>query len=203
MSDRGNEEAVCDVVMQHLESRCGLSAADPHTTENDSASDPGARVDRRFRLGDVSYALEHTIVEPYEREARDWAHRRNLTRDGVRKLPPDFEESALKRFVRAFESKRDKLKRCQSLGKRTALVLEDEHILHSHSDYAQMMDRVPQNFLSGMDSVYLVETGNRHVWYISLLMSDGLFMRPDLDGRWPEPVTIERHGTGEGRGADA
>lgn len=79
---------------------------------------------------------------------------------------------------------------------RTALVLESEHIVRSLICYAQMMDGVPQSFLSGVDSVYLVETGDRRVWYISRLMSDGLFMRPDLDGRWPEPVTKRRHGEG-------
>lgn len=201
MRNRGNETAVCDVIMEDLEGRSGLTAEDVYTTENDGGSDPDSRVDRRFRLGLVSYALEHTIVEPYEGEARDWAHRRSLTANGVRVLPSDFEESSLKRFVRAFASKHEKLERCRALGMRTALVLESEHIVRSFVCYAQMMDGVPQNFLSGIDSVYLVETGDRHVWYISLLMSDGLFMRPDLDGRWPEPVTKRRRGEGDSSSA--
>ncbi len=214
MSNRGNEATVCDVVMRYLERRCTLTAEDVYTTENDGTSDPESRVDRRFRLGLVSYAMEHTIVEPYEGEALDWAHRRNLTPDGRRILPPDIDESSFERFVRAFSSKHKKLKRCQSLGMRTALVLESEHIVHSPYCYAEMMDGVPPSFLVGVDTVYLVETGDKNVWHTWLLMSDGLFMRPSLDGRWPDPVAIERYGerdvpsvslleTGERRGVDA
>ena len=76
------------------------------------------------------------------------------------------------------------------------------------------MDDVPQIFLAGIDSVYLVETGDQGVWYMWLLMSDGLFMRPNHDGKWPNPVTIEPYGdknapsvslleTGERTGTDA
>lgn len=203
MTDRGNETAVCDVVMQYLASRCGLRAESVHTTEEDSASDPTSRVDRRSRLECVSYALEHTIIELYEGEARDWAQGKNLTPDGVRILPSDTEESSSKRFVRAFCRKHEKLKRCQLLGMRTALVLESEHFVQSRYCYAQMMQDVPSSFLDGLDSVYLVETGDQHNWHLWPLMSDGLFMRPGHDGRWPNPVTLERHGTGESRGADA
>ena len=194
MRARSNEAAVCDVVVHYLEERCNLRVEDMHTTEKDSGSDPESRVDLRFRLGRVSYALEHTIVEPYEGEMRDWALRRDLTPDGYRMLPSDIDESSLNRFSRALDSKRRKLKRCQSLGMRTALALESRHIVHSPYHYAQLLDRVAQTCLDGMDSLYLVETGGQHVWYGWLLMSDGLLMRPGLDGVWPDPVIEKRRG---------
>ena len=192
MRDRRSEAAVCETVMQYLEERCNLRAEGVHTTENDGGSDPTSRVDLRFRLGRVFYALEHTIVEPYEGEMRDWALRRGLTPDGYRMLPSDIEESSFSRFFRALESKQEKLKRCQSLGMRTALALESKHIVHSSYHYAQLLDRVPQSCLDGIDSLYLVETGDQHVWWGWLLMSDGLFMRPALDGVWPDPVIEKR-----------
>lgn len=197
MRERGNEARVCDLIMRYLEERCGLQAENIHTTENDGESDPTSRVDRRFRIGFVSYALEHTILEPYEDEMRHWAQRKNLRTVGgreYRELPHDFDESSFRRLLTAFNSKREKLKQCQSEGMRTALVLESKHIVIDSTHYALMMDRVPEISLVGLDSVYLVETGDQRVWYGWLLMSDGLFMRPALDGRWPDPVIEKRQG---------
>jgi hypothetical protein len=60
-----NERKVCDAVARVLEERTGIKRSGARTPEKDGQ---GAPVEYRFDLGQKNYALEHTIVEAFDRQ---------------------------------------------------------------------------------------------------------------------------------------
>lgn len=60
-----NERKICDAVARVLEERAGIKRSAPRTPEKDGQ---GAPVEYRFDLGQKNYALEHTIVEAFDRQ---------------------------------------------------------------------------------------------------------------------------------------
>lgn len=67
MGRRGNEGKSCDAVVRLLERRSGYHRSDIRYPERDGKGPP---VDLRLRLGPQEYALEHTLIEPFENEIR-------------------------------------------------------------------------------------------------------------------------------------
>jgi len=59
-----NEGRVCDAVIRELERQYEVSRQELLPRDNDPAAD--MRVDATFVLGDRLFALEHTVVEPFE-----------------------------------------------------------------------------------------------------------------------------------------
>lgn len=62
-----NEGKACDVVVRVLEQRCGCDRSHVRRPEEDGHGPP---VDLRLRLGRQEYALEHTLIEPFENEIK-------------------------------------------------------------------------------------------------------------------------------------
>jgi hypothetical protein len=60
-----NERRICDAVARVLEERAGIKRSGARTPERDGQ---GAPVEYRFDLGQKNYALEHTIVEAFDRQ---------------------------------------------------------------------------------------------------------------------------------------
>jgi hypothetical protein len=60
-----NERRICDAVARILEERAGIRRSCARTPEKDGQ---GAPVEYRFDLGQKNYALEHTIVEAFDRQ---------------------------------------------------------------------------------------------------------------------------------------
>jgi hypothetical protein len=60
-----NERKICDAVARVLEERAGMKRSGARTPEKDGQ---GAPVEYRFDLGASNYALEHTIVEAFDRQ---------------------------------------------------------------------------------------------------------------------------------------
>lgn len=68
MGTRGNNEGkACDAVVRFLERRTGYDRSDVRCPEEDGNGPP---VELRLRLGRQEYALEHTLIEPFENEIR-------------------------------------------------------------------------------------------------------------------------------------
>lgn len=66
---RGNNEGkACEAVLRFLERRTGYDRSDVRCPEEDGNGPP---VELRLRLGRQEYALEHTLIEPFENEIRD------------------------------------------------------------------------------------------------------------------------------------
>lgn len=65
MGARGNEGWACDAVVRLLELRSGHGRSDLCYPEKDGNGPP---VELRLRLGHDEYALEHTLIEPFENE---------------------------------------------------------------------------------------------------------------------------------------
>lgn len=61
------EGEVCDAMVQRLEEREGQKRADLHWPERENHQHP---VELTFKLGDQLYALEHTLIEPFEGHIR-------------------------------------------------------------------------------------------------------------------------------------
>ena len=69
MGTRGtNEGKACEAVVRFLERRTGYDRSDVRCPEDDGNGPP---VELRLRLGRQEYALEHTLIEPFENEIRD------------------------------------------------------------------------------------------------------------------------------------
>ena len=68
MGTRGHEGKACDAVVRLLELRSGHDRSDVCYPEKDGNGPP---VEVRLRLGPEKYALEHTLIEPFENEI--WA----------------------------------------------------------------------------------------------------------------------------------
>jgi hypothetical protein len=60
-----NERKICDAVARILEERAGMQRSGARTPEKDGQ---GAPVEYRFDMGKQNYALEHTIIEAYDRQ---------------------------------------------------------------------------------------------------------------------------------------
>jgi hypothetical protein len=60
-----NERKICDAVARILEERAGARRSGARTPEKDGR---GAPVEYRFDLGANSYALEHTLIEAFDRQ---------------------------------------------------------------------------------------------------------------------------------------
>jgi hypothetical protein len=60
-----NERKICDAVARVLEERAGMKRSGARTPEKDGQ---GAPVEYRFDLGQKNHALEHTIVEAFDRQ---------------------------------------------------------------------------------------------------------------------------------------
>ena len=60
-----NEGKACDAIVRLLESRTGETRADVRRPERDLVGPP---VDLRLTLGAQEYAIEHTRIEPFEKE---------------------------------------------------------------------------------------------------------------------------------------
>ena len=67
LSTRGHEGKACDAVVKLLEQSRGHSRADIRYPEKDGNGPP---VEVRLKLGSDEYALEHTLIEPFENEIR-------------------------------------------------------------------------------------------------------------------------------------
>ncbi len=57
------EGKVCDAAVKVIEKRTGRIRTQVRRPEVDRV---GPQVDLRFKLGDQEYAIEHTLVEPFE-----------------------------------------------------------------------------------------------------------------------------------------
>ncbi len=66
-----HERKICDAVTRILEQRTCKTRANTRVPERDRIGPP---VEYRFELGDQHYALEHTLVEPFEDEMQIGAH---------------------------------------------------------------------------------------------------------------------------------
>jgi hypothetical protein len=60
-----NERKICDAIARVLEDRAGIKRSGARTPEKDRQ---GAPVEYRFDLGLKHYALEHTIIEAFDRQ---------------------------------------------------------------------------------------------------------------------------------------
>jgi len=60
-----NERKICDAVARILEGRAGAKRSGARTPEKDGQ---GAPVEYRFDLGTSNYALEHTLIEAFDRQ---------------------------------------------------------------------------------------------------------------------------------------
>lgn len=58
-----NERALCEAMIRHLETQTLRVRSDVTHPETDGSGPP---VETRFRLGGEKYALEHTLLEPFE-----------------------------------------------------------------------------------------------------------------------------------------
>lgn len=67
MRNKNNEGRVCDAVLRAIEKRTGEIRTQVHRPEVDRV---GPQVDLRFKLGDQEYAIEHTLVEPYDNQIK-------------------------------------------------------------------------------------------------------------------------------------
>jgi hypothetical protein len=59
-----NQGKACDAVVRVLEERASATRRNPRYPEKDGSAPP---VEYVFELGDTTYALEHTIIEAFER----------------------------------------------------------------------------------------------------------------------------------------
>ena len=66
-----HERKICDAVTRILEQRTCKTRVNTRVPERDRIGPP---VEYRFELGDQHYALEHTIVEPFEDEMQAGTH---------------------------------------------------------------------------------------------------------------------------------
>lgn len=62
-----NERKVCDCVGRVLEERSGIARTHERCPEKDQV---GPRIDYMFRLGNQTFAIEHTIIEPFPSHLR-------------------------------------------------------------------------------------------------------------------------------------
>ena len=60
-----NERKICDAVARVVEERAGITRSGARSPEKDGQGPP---VEYRFDLGKISYALEHTIIEAFDRQ---------------------------------------------------------------------------------------------------------------------------------------
>jgi len=68
MGTRGkNQDKACEAVVRFLEQRSGYERSDVRCPEKDGHGPP---VELRLWLGRQEYALEHTLIEPFENEIR-------------------------------------------------------------------------------------------------------------------------------------
>lgn len=58
-----NEHALCEALIRHLETQTRAVRSDVTHPETDGSGPP---VETRFRLGSERYAIEHTLLEPFE-----------------------------------------------------------------------------------------------------------------------------------------
>ncbi|NEJ21026.1 hypothetical protein GR247_12710 [Rhizobium leguminosarum] len=58
-----NEERICEAIIRLFERKVGQKRADPIRPEKDHSGPP---VEVRVMIGDRRYAIEHTLVEPFE-----------------------------------------------------------------------------------------------------------------------------------------
>ncbi|MCY4584906.1 MAG: hypothetical protein OXB98_02595 [Bryobacterales bacterium] len=70
-----NEGKVCDAVVKVLEQRTGKTREDIRRPEVDGSGPP---VELRLKLGDQGYAIEHTLIEAFERQTLTGVSFQNL-----------------------------------------------------------------------------------------------------------------------------
>ena len=67
MRNKNNEGKACDAVVKAIEKRTGVMRSQVHRPETDGV---GPLVDLRLKLGDQEYAIEHTLIEPFENQIK-------------------------------------------------------------------------------------------------------------------------------------
>lgn len=135
MGARGNEGKACDAGL--LELRSGYGRSQIRYPERDGNGPP---VDLRLRLGPHEYALEHTLIEPFENEIRSGVVVDQIG-TYIRETPPSLPEPGHYKLVvpndvRLPRSQGERQRALQQLGEwigKSAESMQEEDSEHSRS----------------------------------------------------------------------
>jgi hypothetical protein len=84
---RENEAKCCDAVIRHLETMHNVRRSGIQSPEEDDSVQLDERIDVILDIGGVSYAIEHTLIEPYHEHRKGGILARELEAELKRVLP--------------------------------------------------------------------------------------------------------------------